>query len=105
MGLYLAVPLGLLALFIAATGVAAVRRGWVLPMHRGFVCRVRLYGWGLLLLAFGLCVQAVFEGLDEAPAIWHWGADAGVALALGGLCTMGLSQRSAHDGRQETTTF
>ncbi|MER5845576.1 hypothetical protein ABT126_00330 [Streptomyces sp. NPDC002012] len=34
MKLYLAIPLVLLALLIATSGVAAVTRGWVLPTNR-----------------------------------------------------------------------
>jgi hypothetical protein len=53
--LYIAVPLVLLALFYAATGVAAVTRGWMLPMNRRRVHAPRVYGWGQLMVAFALC--------------------------------------------------
>ncbi|MGW0793554.1 hypothetical protein [Streptomyces sp. NPDC002692] len=105
MGLYLAVPLGLLALLIAASGVAAVARGWVPPMHRGFVRRVRLYGWGQLVFALGLCWQAVSETVDDAPGVWHWEGDAAAGMVVVGLCLVGLSQRPVRGVRQDTTAL
>ncbi|CAM5437199.1 hypothetical protein [Streptomyces canarius] len=60
MKLYVAVPLVLLALLIAASGVAAVTSGWVLPMNRRHVRAPRTYGWGQLAVAFALCWQLVF---------------------------------------------
>ncbi|MFE3269747.1 hypothetical protein [Streptomyces sp. NPDC059215] len=105
MGLYLAVPLGLLALLIAASGVAAVARGWVAPMHRGLVRRVRLYGWGQLLFGLGLCSQAVLQSVDDAPGIWLWEGDAAAGMVIAGLCVVGLSQRRARGVRQDTTAL
>lgn len=103
MGLYRAVPLGLLALLIAASGVAAVARGWVPPMHRGFVRRVRLYGWGQLVFGLGLCLQAVSECVDDARGVWHWEGDATAGMVLVGICMVGLSQRRARGVRQDNT--
>ncbi|MFD4969845.1 hypothetical protein [Streptomyces sp. NPDC058424] len=58
MRLYLAIPAVLVVLLAVALGVAAITRGWVPPMTRRPVRRVRLYGWGQLVFAFALCLQA-----------------------------------------------
>ncbi|WP_406261553.1 hypothetical protein [Streptomyces nigra] len=52
MKVYLAVLLAPMALLIAASGLAAVTSGWVLPMNRRHVRTPRLYGWGQLVVAF-----------------------------------------------------
>lgn len=91
--LYLAIPLVLLALLIAASGVAAVTRGWVLPTNRKAVHRPRLYGWGQLTVAFALCCQALFGLLISAPGTRQWGTLTGSALLLAGLIVMMVSQR------------
>ncbi|MGI5138560.1 hypothetical protein [Streptomyces sp. CA-106110] len=72
--LYLAMSSALVALFIAASGVAAVTRGWVLPVNRSRVRRIRLYGWGQLLIAFALCWHVVFGLVISGPGIREWGA-------------------------------
>ncbi|MGX1673092.1 hypothetical protein [Streptomyces sp. NPDC055400] len=92
MTLYIAVPLVLLALFYAATGVAAVTRGWMLPMNRRRVHAPRVYGWGQLMVAFALCWQAAFglsasDTLPSAPLI-------GSAILVAGLIVMMVGQRA-----------
>ena len=94
MKLYLAIPLVLLALLIAAAGVAAVTRGWVLPTNRLPVRRPRLYGWGLLVVAFALCCQVVFLLVPSDPDIRQWGSLTGSVLLLTGLIVMMVSQRT-----------
>ncbi|MFI7008363.1 hypothetical protein [Streptomyces sp. NPDC050145] len=83
----------LVATLMAASGVAAVARGWVLPMNRGRVLRTRLYGCGQLLIAVALSWQmGVLTGLvplpDSAPTL------AGSVLLIVGLILLMLSQRS-----------
>ncbi|MFE7232004.1 hypothetical protein ACWCRF_17940 [Streptomyces sp. NPDC002405] len=90
MKLYLAVPSVLVALLIAASGVAAVTRGWVLPWNRRSVGRVRLYGWGQLVVAFGLCWQVVFGLVISWPGVQEW--EAGIALMLIGFIVMAVGQ-------------
>ncbi|MET7512646.1 hypothetical protein ABZS88_04070 [Streptomyces sp. NPDC005480] len=94
MTLYIAVPLVLLALFYAATGVAAVTRGWMLPMNRRRVHAPRVYGWGQLMVAFALCWQTAFglltgdsDTLPSAPLI-------GSAILVAGFIVMMVGQRA-----------
>ncbi|MFI8303980.1 hypothetical protein ACIF80_11090 [Streptomyces sp. NPDC085927] len=93
MRLYLAIPSVLVALLLAALGVAAVTRGWVLPMNRRHVRRVRLYGWGQLVAAFGLCCQVVFGLVITDPGIREWAAPSGSGLLVAGLIVMTVSHR------------
>ncbi|WP_406726803.1 hypothetical protein WJ438_22320 [Streptomyces sp. GD-15H] len=93
MRLYLAIPSVVMALLIAASGLAAVTRGWVLPWNRRSVRRVRLYGWGQLVMAFGLCCQVLFGLVITGPGIREWGAPSGIALLLTGIIVMMVSQR------------
>jgi hypothetical protein len=97
MRLFFVVATVLLALLFAASGVAGITRGWVLPMNRGRVRRVRLYGWGQLVAAFGLCLQGVFGWVISNPGIRPLGTLFGSGLLLTGVITMGISQRAAGD--------
>jgi len=103
MQLYVGLPLFLAALLIAASGVAAVTRGWVLPTNRKPVHRPRLYGWGQLVLAFALCWQAVFGLIIDDVGTRQWGTLTGSALLLAGLVVMMVSHR-APGNRQGTGT-
>ncbi|MEU6017214.1 hypothetical protein ABZ826_25170 [Streptomyces sp. NPDC047515] len=99
MMLYLAIFDALLALFCAAAGVAAVARGWVVPVNRRPVRRPRVYGWGLLVAAFALCWQpAYLLVLNDpdilGPGIRGWGSLPGSALLLTGIILMTLSRRT-----------
>ncbi|MFE4968948.1 hypothetical protein [Streptomyces sp. NPDC056660] len=92
MKLYLAVPLVLLALFIAASGVAAVTSGWVLPMNRRHVRAPRIYGWGQLVVAFALCWQLVFGVMISDSGARPLGTLIGAAILLAGLIVMMVGQ-------------
>ncbi|GAA3372982.1 hypothetical protein GCM10020367_31120 [Streptomyces sannanensis] len=97
MKLYLAIPVVLLALVMAASGVATVTRGWVLPTNRRPVLRPRLYGWGQLVVAFALCWQQVFFWVISDIGIRQWGTLSGSALLLTGLIVMMVSHRAGGD--------
>ncbi|MFI1833554.1 hypothetical protein [Streptomyces olivaceoviridis] len=99
MKLYVAVPLVLLALLIAASGVAAVTRGWVLPMNRRHVRALRTYGWGQLVVAFALCWQLVFGLLIGDSGARPSGTLIGAVLLLAGLLVMMVGQVSGGDRR------
>ena len=92
--LYLAVLLILVALLIAASGVAAVTRGWVLPVNRKPVHRPFLYGWGQLLVSFALCCQAVFGLVISDSGLRQAGTLTGSVLLLAGLVVMMAGHRS-----------
>ncbi|MEU7278494.1 hypothetical protein AB0A69_06850 [Streptomyces sp. NPDC045431] len=90
---YLAIPLVLLALLIAASGVAAVTHGWVLPTNRKAVHRPRLYGWGQLTVALALCCHTLVGLVITELGTRQWGTLTGSALLLTGLMVMMVSQR------------
>ncbi|MER5277893.1 hypothetical protein ABT025_19350 [Streptomyces sp. NPDC002809] len=96
---YLVTSVVLLALLIAASGVAAITRGWVLPTNRKPIRSIRLYGWGQLVVSFGLCWEAVFALVITDIGARQWGTLAGSALLLAGLFLMMLSWRK-RDNRQ-----
>ncbi|GGZ78183.1 hypothetical protein [Streptomyces bluensis] len=103
MKLYLAMALALLALLIAASGVAAVTRGWVLPMNRRHVRAPRLYGWGQLVVAFALCWQLVFGLVISDSGTGPAGTLIGGVILLAGIVVMMVGQlaggnRNAADG-------
>jgi hypothetical protein len=103
MKLYLVIPVVLLALLGAASGVAGITRGWVLPTNRRPVRRPRLYGWGQLVAAFGLCWQTVFVWVISDIGNRQWGALFGSALLLTGLILMMVSHRAGRN-RQGSST-
>lgn len=92
MRLYLVLPSVAVALLFAASGVAAVTRGWVPPWNRRHVRRVRLYGWGQLVAGVGLCCQVVFGLVISGIGIRQFGTFAGSGLLLTGLLVMVVSQ-------------
>jgi hypothetical protein len=92
MKLYLAIPLVLLALLVAASGVAAVARGWVLPMNRRHVRGPHLYGWGQLVVAFALCWQAVFGLVISDSDTRLWGTVTGSVILVVGIIVMTVGQ-------------
>ncbi|MFB7110482.1 hypothetical protein [Streptomyces sp. NPDC056291] len=94
MDLYLAIPLVLVALLAAASGIAAVTRGWVLPWNRHRVRRVRLYGWGQLMVAVAVGRQAVFWWVISDPIVRSWAVLPGSGLLVAGLLVMAVSQRA-----------
>ncbi|MFE7229150.1 hypothetical protein ACFVAF_00475 [Streptomyces sp. NPDC057596] len=93
MRLYLAIPFVLVALLFAVSGVAALTRGWVLSWNRRQVRRVRLYGWGQLVVAFGLCWQVVFGLVISGPYVREWGYRSGMALMVIGFVVMAMGRR------------
>ncbi|MFJ7496886.1 hypothetical protein ACIQZB_38235 [Streptomyces sp. NPDC097727] len=93
MKLYVAIPAVLLALLIAASGIAGITRGWVLPANRRPVHHPRLYGWGQLVAAFALCSQQVFFWVPSDPDTRQWGTLSGSVLLLTGLILMMSSYR------------
>ncbi|MFC8981033.1 hypothetical protein ACFU3J_08305 [Streptomyces sp. NPDC057411] len=99
MKLYLAVPLVLMALLIAASGIAAVSRGWVLPMNRRHVRAPQLYGWGQLVVAFALCWQLVFGLVISDSGTRLTGTLVGGVILLTGLAVMIAGQLSGGNGR------
>ncbi|MFE3902475.1 hypothetical protein ACFXPY_19665 [Streptomyces sp. NPDC059153] len=94
MKLYVVIPVVLMALLFAASGVAGITRGWVLPTNRRPVHHPRLYGWGQLMAAFALCSQQVFFWVPSDPDTRQWGALSGSALLLTGLIVMVVSYRT-----------
>ncbi|MFF2328315.1 MULTISPECIES: hypothetical protein [unclassified Streptomyces] len=94
MKFYLAVPVVLVALLIAASGAAAVTRGWVLPTNRRAVHRPRVHGWGQLTVAFALCWQMFFLLVLSDPDTRQWGTLTGSVLLLAGLIVMMVSCRA-----------
>lgn len=92
MKLYLAVPLVLIVLLIAASGLAAVTRGWVLPMSRRHVGAPRLYGWGQLVVAFALSWQLVFSLMISDSDARPLGTLIGAAMLLAGIIVMLVGQ-------------
>lgn len=97
MKLYLAVPLVLLAFLIAASGVAAVTRGWVLPMNRHHVRAPRIYGWGQLVVAFALCWQLVFGVMVSDSGARASRTLIGAAILVVGLIVMMVGQLAIGD--------
>ncbi|MER5889587.1 hypothetical protein ABT160_37670 [Streptomyces sp. NPDC001941] len=99
MKLYLAIPLVLMALIIAASGLAAVARGWVLPMHRRHIRDPHRYGWGQLVLAFALCWQLVFGLVVDDADTRSVGTMIGGVLLLIGLAVMLAGQLARGNGK------
>lgn len=95
MRFYLGMAVILLALLIATSGIAAISRGWVLPMNRSLVRRPRLYGWGQLVVAVALCFQVVFVLMTDGLGIRQWGTLTGSVVMLTGVLLMGAGQRTA----------
>ncbi|MFG3552564.1 hypothetical protein [Streptomyces sp. NPDC047725] len=102
MRLYLGILVVVLASLIAASGVAAMTRGWVLPTNRKPVRRPQLYGWGQLAVAIALCCQAVFGLMVNDLYTRLWGTLTGSILMVTGILVIGVSQRTA--GRQQSSS-
>ncbi|MPY53478.1 hypothetical protein [Streptomyces acidicola] len=99
MKLCLAIPLVLLALLLAASGVAGVTRGWVLPMNRRHVRAPRLYGWGQLVVAFALCWQLVFGLVISDSGTGPAGTLIGSVILLAGIVVMMVGRLVGGDRR------
>ncbi|MFJ2564947.1 MULTISPECIES: hypothetical protein [unclassified Streptomyces] len=89
----IAIPSVLVAVFFATSGAAAITRGWALPWNRRLVRRVRLYGWGQLVVAFAFCLQVIVGLVSSDPDIrlLSFGP-----LALTGLIVMMVSHTGRH---------
>ncbi|MGZ9934877.1 hypothetical protein ACXNSR_33950 [Streptomyces sp. NC-S4] len=91
-GLYVAVPIGVVALLLAASGVAALSRGWLLPWQRRHIVRLRLFGWAQLLIAAALGSQVI--GLLAVDPVYRSVATMpGVVAVLLGLVLITRAQR------------
>ncbi|MDW4910591.1 hypothetical protein RB628_36030 [Streptomyces sp. ADMS] len=95
MRLYLGIPVVLLALLIAVSGIAALTRGWVLPTNRKPIRHPKLYGWGQLVIAIALCCQAVFGLMTNDLDTRQWGTLTGSVLMVTGIVVIAMSQRTA----------
>lgn len=87
MNVYVGVPVGVLAVFVAVLGVLAIRSGWLLPPQRKHILRPRLFGYAQLLVAAGLAAQlaaAVAFSSDQVEGSVRF-AGLGVMLVAPGL--------------------
>ncbi|MEI5034941.1 hypothetical protein RB201_26525 [Streptomyces sp. S1A(2023)] len=99
MRLHLGIPAILVALLIAASGIAALARGWVLPTNRKHVRRPQLYGWGQLVVAFALCCQVTFGLMTKDLDTRQWGTLIGSVFMVAGILVIAVSQYTA--GRRQ----
>ncbi|WP_328666087.1 hypothetical protein OG905_03370 [Streptomyces sp. NBC_00322] len=65
---YLLVPSVVVGTLIAASGIAAIRTGWLPKWQRRYIQRPRLWGYGQLLMAAYLGLQVTFGVLAEPDA-------------------------------------
>ncbi|MCX5317467.1 hypothetical protein [Streptomyces sp. NBC_00154] len=103
MKLYVAIPVVLLALLIAASGLAGITRGWVLPANRRTFHRPRLYGWGQLVAAFALGWQQVCFWVLSDPDTRQRGSLSGGVLLLTGLIVIMVSHRTGGNQQDSGT--
>ncbi|MFD0434931.1 hypothetical protein ACWEGX_11335 [Streptomyces chartreusis] len=89
---YIAIPLALVTLLIAASGVAAVTHAWMLPWNRRRVRSPRVHGWGQLVLAFALGWQLICGTLISDSGTRATGTLIGSGLLLAGLIVMMVGQ-------------
>ncbi|MEV8125373.1 hypothetical protein AB0P07_14925 [Streptomyces sp. NPDC085944] len=99
MRLYLGIPAILVALLIAASGIAALTRGWVLPTNRKHVRRPQPYGWGQLVVAVSLCCQVAFGLMTKDLGTRQWGTLVGSVFMVAGILVIAVGQRTA--GRRQ----
>lgn len=91
-GLYVLVPIGVIALLLAASGVAALGRGWLLTWQRRHIVRLRLFGWVRLLIAAALGSQVI--GLPAVDPVYRSVVTVpGVEVVLLGLVLITRAQR------------
>ncbi|MGA5606138.1 hypothetical protein ACPCUF_34860 [Streptomyces griseoincarnatus] len=94
MRLYLGISVILLAVLIAASAIAALTRGWVLPTNRKHVIRPQFYGWGQLVIAIALCCQAAFGLMTNDLDTRQWGTLTGSVLMVTGILVIAVSRRA-----------
>ncbi|MFJ4845049.1 MULTISPECIES: hypothetical protein [unclassified Streptomyces] len=87
----------MLASLFAASGVAGITQGWVVPWNRRRVSRPGLYGCGQLVFAFGLYWQALFAWVINDPGARAWGTLAGSAILLAGVIVLLPAQFMSSD--------
>ncbi|MFJ9643222.1 hypothetical protein ACWEPM_31420 [Streptomyces sp. NPDC004244] len=95
---YLALPVGAVALLLAASGTAALVRAWIPPWQRRYIVRPRLFGWAQLFVAAGLGIQLIgLLAVDAAyrPVITM----PGVVVLLLALVLTTRAQRPPHPAR------
>lgn len=98
LGLYVSVPIGVVALLLAASGAAVLGRGWLLPWQRRYIVRPRLFGWAQLLVAAALGVQLV--GLLAVDSAYRSAVNMpGVVGLLFGLVLITRAQHPPRAGR------
>lgn len=95
MTLYIGIPLGLMALLVAVSGVAALRSGWLLPVQRQYIIRPHLFGWAQLAIALALVIQVAGAVLVEAGGLRSAVTMSGAAVLLGGVLLIVQAQRPA----------
>ncbi|MFF4487246.1 hypothetical protein ACFY0F_12240 [Streptomyces sp. NPDC001544] len=91
MHIYLVVAAALAVGLLAAAGIAAVARDWVVPWGRGRIVRPRLWGYGALLGAVGTALFLFLGPLADAeprplPVV-------GQLMLMAGLLLQYLAQR------------
>ncbi|MFJ6573751.1 hypothetical protein ACIQNU_40780 [Streptomyces sp. NPDC091292] len=100
---YIILPCLLAAALLAASGVAHVTHGWVLPRNRRTIHRPRIHGWGQLIAAFALFCQVFFGLMISDIDIRQWGTLSGSALLLTGLVVMMIGQRPGRTPEKPST--
>ncbi|MFJ8109706.1 hypothetical protein [Streptomyces sp. NPDC096132] len=78
---------------VAAAGVVAVTTGWTLPLGRERILRPKLWGAGLLLIAFGTAFFLFLGPLGGVPTRHPYLPFLGIAVNFGGLALQLLAQR------------
>ncbi len=77
----------------ALAGVAGVTTGWTLPFRRERILRPKLWGAGLLLIAFGTAFFLFLGPLGGTPTRHPYLPFLGIAVNFGGLALQLLAQR------------
>ncbi|MBB1247034.1 hypothetical protein GL263_26315 [Streptomyces durbertensis] len=98
---YLSILLFLVASLYAASGIAGITRGWVLPGNRGRVHHPRRYGWGQLVCAAALGALLVFREFPVDNQIRYDGSLAASVLLLAGLLVMASCTRRGNRAQAE----
>ncbi|MGW1886147.1 hypothetical protein [Streptomyces sp. NPDC001970] len=93
MALYIGIPIGLIALPAALSGVAALGWGWLPPWQRRHIVRPNLVGWADLAIAAALVVQLLGGLLIENGGIRSGVALSGAVVVLVSILLTVLAQR------------
>ncbi|KUO21788.1 hypothetical protein [Streptomyces dysideae] len=84
----------------AVMGVAAIRRGWVLPFGRRRVLRPKLWGYGMLVSSVGMTGYMSAGPLDLSLSAYATVAFTGLGVFFVGVILQLLAQRP---GRRTTS--